>query len=89
MGKDGYLVNPAKPPKKENADTENTDSIERKNKKEQLQQELKSIEEEEKKDSIQKKSQAAEPEPEAYIKKEEANTKVSIYSPLSFAALFN
>ena len=89
MGKDGYLVNPTKPAKKENGDTENTDSIERKNKKEQLQQELKSIEEEEKKDSIQKKSQAAEPEPETYIKKEEANTKVSIYSPLSFAALFN
>jgi len=88
MGKDGYLFNPVKPTKKENND-ENTDSTDRKNKKEQLQQELKKIEEQERKDSIQKKSQTVEAEPDDYIKKEEANTKLSVYSPLSFAALFN
>ena len=88
MGKDGYLVNPLQPAKKENDDSQSSDSIERKNKKEQLQQELKKIQEEEKKDSIQKKSQAAT-ETANDVTKEEANTKVSVYSPLSFAALFN
>ena len=89
MGKDGYLINPAKPAKKENYDNQNQDSIERKNKKEQLRQELKKIEEEEKNDSIRKKSQTAASESEDYIKKEEATTKVSIYWPLYFGALFN
>jgi len=86
MGRDGYLVNTAKPEKKENNEN---DSNERKNKKEQLQQELKKIEEEEKSDSIQKKSQTAGSVTVDYISKEEANTKVSVYSPLSLAALFN
>jgi len=89
MGKDGYLINPAKPEKKENDENNGNDSNERKNKKEQLQQELKKIEEEEKNDSIQKKSQTAGSETVDYISKEEANTKISVYSPLSFAALFN
>jgi phage shock protein PspC (stress-responsive transcriptional regulator) len=86
MGKDGYLVNTAKPEKKENNEN---DSNERKNKKEQLQQELKKIEEEERNDSIQKKSQTAGSETVDYISKGEANIKVSVYSPLSLAALFN
>ncbi len=86
MGKDGYLVNPAKPAKTEN----NEDDInERKNKKEQLQQELKRIEEQEKNDSIQKKSQTGESGSEDFTKREEANSKVSAYSPLAFASLFN
>ena len=89
MGKDGYLINPAKPEKKENDENNGNDSNERKNKKEQLQQELKKIEEEEKNDSIQKKSQTAGSETVDYISKEEANAKISVYSPLSFAALFN
>src|SRR6185295_15406722 len=86
MGKDGYLINPAKPEKKENDENNGNDSNERKNKKEQLQQELKKIEEEEKNDSIQKKSQTAGSETVDYISKEEANAKISVYSPLSFAA---
>jgi hypothetical protein len=89
MGKDGYLINPAKPAKKENDENQNQDSIERKNKKEQLQQELKKIEEQEKNDSIQKKSKTAVSKTVDYISKEGANTKVSVYSPLSFVALFN
>jgi len=89
MGKDGYLINPAKPIKKETNEEENNDSLERKNKKEQLQQELKKIEEQEKHDSVQKRSQTATSETVDYMKSEEANTKLSVYSPLSFAALFN
>jgi len=88
MGKDGYLINTVNPAKKENDDREESDSIERKNKKQQLQQELKKIEEEEKKDSSQKKSQTAT-ETVNDVTKEEANTRISVYSPLSFAALFN
>jgi hypothetical protein len=89
MGKDGYLINPSKPAKKENDESQNQDSIERKNKKEQLKQELKKIEEQEKNDSLQKKSQTTKSETVDYVNKEEANTKISVYSPLSFAALFN
>ena len=86
MGKDGYLINPSKPEKKENGEN---DSNDRKNKKQQLQQELKKIEDEERVDSIQKKSQPVTSETPDFMKKEEANTKLSVYSPLSFAALFN
>jgi hypothetical protein len=86
MGKDGYLINPSKPEKKENNEN---DSNDRKNKKQQLQQELKKIEDEERVDSIQKKSQAVTTETPDFMIKEEANTKLSVYSPLSFAALFN
>ena len=86
MGKDGYLINPSKPEKKEN---DENDSNDRKNKKQQLQQELKKIEDEERVDSIQKKSQPVTTETPDFMKKEEANTKLSVYSPLSFAALFN
>ena len=90
MGKDGYLINPAKPGTKENSDEEKiNDENERKTKKEQLKQELKKIEEDEKKDSIQKKSQTIKSESMDDIKEDEANTRLTIYSPLSFAALFN
>ena len=86
MGKDGYLINPSTPEKKENDENNSND---RKNKKQQLQQELKKIEDEERVDSIQKKSQPVTTETPDFMKKEEANTKLSVYSPLSFAALFN
>ena len=86
MGKDGYLINPSTPEKKENDENNSND---RKNKKQQLQQELKKIEDEERVDSIHKKSQPVTSETADFMKKEEANTKLSVYSPLSFAALFN
>ena len=86
MGKDGYLINPSTPEKKENDENNSND---RKNKKQQLQQELKKIEDEERVDSIHKKSQPVTSETADFMKKEEANTKPSVYSPLSFAALFN
>ena len=90
MGKDGYLINPAKRGTKENSDEEKiNDDNERKTKKEQLRQELKKIEEEEKKDSLQKKSKAIKSESMDDIKEDQANARIAIYSPLSFAALFN
>ena len=55
MGKDGVLVNPLKPVKDENGDYryDNNDD-DKKNRKKELQDELKQIEQQEKKDSIQK-----------------------------------
>jgi len=50
---------------------------------------LKKIEEEEKKDSLQKKSKAIKSESMDDIKEDQANARIAIYSPLSFAALFN
>jgi phage shock protein PspC (stress-responsive transcriptional regulator) len=54
MGKDGVLFNPLKPEKNENGDYRYDNDDDKKNRKKELQDELKQIEQQEKKDSIEK-----------------------------------